>query len=122
MTDAERRAVLELFGLRSLEEATHDTWPWFEIAWEPVRWNARDPYVPDFPTDDAAAVKLAEQMTGNHEGFSVSVHPPLEAEPRWVCCYFDSERGGGFTAGGETIGAALLSALTAAREGDGSDG
>ena len=56
-------AVLKLYGISAISEATDQNWPW---------WGHRDhpdqpevgpvPCMPDFATDDAASVLLAEKI------------------------------------------------------------
>lgn len=75
MTEQETRAVLRLWGLERLEDATRETWPWWAPFYQddggssslpdylrgrPTTWHRA--YMPDFPTDDAAAIALFRRL------------------------------------------------------------
>ena len=85
----------------TLKDATRENWPWW--CWEDVtiyrdgtqEFSPERPYLPDLPTDDAAAVKVAERMRDS--GHQAAL---LDAVGRWTSV--------GATL---TLGAALLAAL-----------
>lgn len=65
MTDDQKKAVLKLYGLERLENATRETWPWWdwtERASCNGHYDETHAIMPDFPNDDTAAVKLLEKM------------------------------------------------------------
>lgn len=115
MTPAERQAVLHLYGLERLEDAKRETWPWVAINPphypRPVNIGGYNwAWMPDFPNDDAAAVKLAERM--GLCGIVSKLCPPNcpERSPStWnVMTHHPSCK----WHEGPTLGAALLAALT----------
>lgn len=141
MTDTETAAVLRLFGLRckgcttgvgwnetdkcdacngvgySLKEATRETWPFYELKRVPVGDRGRlaprlRPYMPNFHTDAAAAVRLAEETAQQLDG--IQILPPCRCMTDWSVENID--RPIKQLGGGETLGSALLSALTAPEE------
>lgn len=95
---------------RSLADATGSRWPWWWsfCTIESTRFMEQAdelapfwPYLPDFATDDGAAVRLAVEM-GRH-GLLQWIQPPYQDGELWFAgC--DS---------GPTLGAALLAALEA---------
>lgn len=111
-------AVLRLFGLERLEDATRENWPW-HYAWDDILQDSETgeidfsiihkpkdtprPYFPDFARDDAAAVKLAERMGRWCAGFHIQ-QPQSDSEGWTVCGNW-----GDYSA--PTLGAALLDAL-----------
>ena len=119
MTDAEKLAVLRLWGLERIEDATRDSWPWW---WEdPRRWPDYTPasiaFMPDFASDRQAAKKLAAKMDEEAKVIhqTVSEDPARlrsmggSARPTMHNVIWKGAMSGGFT----SFGAALLAALTA---------
>ena len=103
MTPTQKTALLRLYGLGSLSEATRENWPW----WKSVYVDAPIPRMPDLlsPTAeaDAAAVKVAERM-GNGRTQCLAVR-----DGEWVVPYSDAVHDG------PTLGQALLAALPVQR-------
>lgn len=110
MTEAEVKAVLALYGLEKLEDGTRDKWPshwWYWKADKPYgRFWSEDlePRMPNFHTDDAAAVKLAEKV--GQRGIHMWIEPPFKDGECWSV--------DGLFA--RTLGSALLAALTSSQE------
>lgn len=104
MTPTETTAVLRLFGLTSLSEATRENWPWWGVDWDTFR---ETPRMPDFPMHEACAVGLAHKMAATVTFFGD--HCIVEYD--WSDDG-DSRR----VLNGPTLGAALLAALVASTE------
>ena len=116
MTSEETAAVLELYGLKRLKEATPETW--FEEYVTHDCENCFNDYgckndswigfMPDFPNDDGAAVKLAERMRAE-----LRYADSCWAVLAWVdgSTFLNTDDGTGFG----SLGAALLFALTVAQ-------
>lgn len=102
MTPAEHNAVLRLYGLERLEDATRETWPWGMSVPGVGNWVPR---MPDFPNDDAAAVKLAERMAPRG---TAEVDDDPARGIGWLAEYAGSD-----WFWRKTLGSALLAALTA---------
>lgn len=103
-----------------LSGATRENWPWgFGTACDHCDYggDCKDcpidcwtPYMPDFPNDDAAAVKLVERL--GPRSILQSLWPPWNTFDKWTVHIFDTEE----VYESETLGDALLAALRAARE------
>lgn len=109
MTDAQRAAVLKLYGLESLDQATRENWPWWQHwSWSDEATDSPDQRAvfPDPATDDAAALILWRKLA--RKGRIAWARPDIRGEGWSVSLdYNKAERG--FT--GPTLGAALLAAL-----------
>lgn len=115
MTPEQENAVLSLWGIGSLKEAVRPAWPWWRCwygSYEGDHENQDDcehqeAYIPNFPTDDAAAVKLAERMMLSETRYHFEVSFWKNGYTLGV--FHDNDFAGEFQ--GATLGAALLSAL-----------
>ena len=94
----------------TLKDATRENWPveWWRCDMPRCPFGAACldayPFLPDLPTDDAAAVKVAERFAA--VGSLESITPPEPGfDVRWAV--YASDR---FT--GDTLGASLLAALS----------
>lgn len=118
-------AVLRLFGLNSLAEATRENWPWWGIPRGPFatieEWAHQPPLVPvvpDFASDHSAAhylvTRVAESIRQYGDSVEVAIH--WQDGPWFSVGWRTLEAPKGTQWGdicGRTLGAALLAALKA---------
>ena len=106
MSPTQQTALLRLYGLGSLAEATRENWDWWDYT-SKARCNSHydewEAVMPDLPSPtpeaDAAAVKVAERM-GHRKTLCLAVR-----DGEWVVPYLDA------VGEDHTLGQALMAAL-----------